>query len=114
MPDGIREIMCVNLRFQILNFKSLSSLQTKNPLPALFGSGFQESFLRLLGRCSQRSKHVRQPATSVVEMPIGMVSVLYDFEHCPALIPDPALNCQTRVVRHALACRDLSVSRPPM
>jgi hypothetical protein len=58
------------------------------------GSGFWESFSRLLVSVRERVQHDRQPATAVVVMPISMMAAICK-KHCPGLIPDAPVDCQT-------------------
>jgi hypothetical protein len=79
--------------------------KAKNPPPLLVGSGFVEVVVRLVSSIYQRRKHVRQPATGVVVMPIRGVAVNAAPKHCSGLITDTEPSCQTGLVKNGQAKR---------
>jgi hypothetical protein len=56
-------------------------------------AGLSKSFCAFSSVC-QRRKHVRQPATCVVVMPVVTVAVNIGPKHCEPLITDRDLACQ--------------------
>ena len=66
----------------------------ENPLPRDPGSGFGNRLCALLACFCQRREHDRQPATSVVVMPIRMMAVTVVAKHRLGLIHEPARGCQ--------------------
>src|SRR5436190_5787086 len=112
MSDMLQLVVTLNWCLQSCNKnhdKTDAYRTIKNPLPVLLVAGLSKSLCAFLSSARQRRKHVRQPVTSVVVMPICCVGVNVGSKHCTGLITDELSACQTYLSASLLPISALGV-----